>query len=153
MGSGSAYCKQSTLCKAKAQPLGLLSGHIRGLCLPRVVLTFLLLFLSGGSLAGSVITVIDGDTFRLNGETVRVLNIDAPEIHPCRCQHECDLGYQARAFAEQFLVGDISLERADRKDKYGRTLARVSVGGRDLGDALIAQGLARPWEGRRRPWC
>ncbi|WP_324252007.1 thermonuclease family protein [Roseibium aggregatum] len=39
------------------------------------------------------------------------------------------------------------------KDKYGRTLARVSVNGIDAGGILIVEGLARPWEGRRQPWC
>jgi micrococcal nuclease len=39
------------------------------------------------------------------------------------------------------------------RDRYGRTLARVAVGGADLGEALIAAGLARRWDGRRRPWC
>lgn len=99
------------------------------------------------------VRVIDGDTFVLDGEKVRVENIDAPEIRPCRCQAECDLGYRAKAFTERFLVGEIVLERIPRRDRYGRTLARVRVGDVDLGEALIAAGLARPWEGRRRPWC
>jgi len=99
------------------------------------------------------IRVPDGDTFVQNGEKIRVMNIDAPEIHPCHCQLECDLGYRAKEYVERFLSGPIVLERASRVDKYGRTLARVSVDGVDLGEALIAAGLARPWEGRRKPWC
>jgi micrococcal nuclease len=39
------------------------------------------------------------------------------------------------------------------RDRYGRTLALVSVDSQDLGEALIAAGLARRWDGRRHPWC
>jgi endonuclease YncB( thermonuclease family) len=39
------------------------------------------------------------------------------------------------------------------KDQYGRTLAVVTVGGRNLGDALVAEGLARTWSGRPERWC
>ncbi|SSC71018.1 unnamed protein product [Ciceribacter sp. T2.26MG-112.2] len=35
----------------------------------------------------------------------------------------------------------------------GRTLAELSVGNRDLGDILVAEGLARRWTGKRQPWC
>lgn len=30
-------------------------------------------------------------------------------------------------------------------DSYGRTLARITVGGMDVGEWLVAKGLARPW--------
>jgi len=29
----------------------------------------------------------------------------------------------------------------------------VSAGGVDIGETLIAEGLARRWDGRRHPWC
>lgn len=45
------------------------------------------------------------------------MNVDTPEIRPCRCQRKYELGYQAKAFAEQFLVGETLVTRADRKDK------------------------------------
>lgn len=35
----------------------------------------------------------------------------------------------------------------------GRTLAVVWVGGQDVGEVLVAEGLARAWGGRREPWC
>ena len=38
-------------------------------------------------------------------------------------------------------------------DRYGRMLATISVNGRDVGDMLISENLARPWEGKRRSWC
>lgn len=39
------------------------------------------------------------------------------------------------------------------KDRYGRTLATIEVNGRDVGKIMIAEGLARPWTGKRRSWC
>jgi endonuclease YncB( thermonuclease family) len=38
-------------------------------------------------------------------------------------------------------------------DQYGRTLAFVRIDGRDYGEIMIERGLARPWRGRREPWC
>jgi endonuclease YncB( thermonuclease family) len=38
-------------------------------------------------------------------------------------------------------------------DRYGRKLRVVTRNGRSLGDILVAEGLARRWDGRRRSWC
>lgn len=115
--------------------------------------TLAALFLLLALPAHAEVKVLDGDTIRIDGETIRVMNIDAPEIHPCRCQAECDLGYRAKEFTERFLSGPVTLERASRRDRYNRVLAKVSVNGNDLGEALIGAGLARKWTGRRLPWC
>ncbi len=40
-----------------------------------------------------------------------------------------------------------------RRDRYGRVVARIELDGRDLGEALIAQRLARPWRGRSSNFC
>ncbi|WP_353807019.1 hypothetical protein [Mesorhizobium sp.] len=29
----------------------------------------------------------------------------------------------------------------------------MKVDGRDVGEILIAEGVARPWTGKRRSWC
>ena len=39
--------------------------------------------------------VVDGDTFRLRGQRIRIADIDAPEIRPSRCAREADLGSRA----------------------------------------------------------
>lgn len=40
------------------------------------------------------------------------------------------------------------------RDRYGRTLARVAIDGRDLVELLVGVGLARPYHGERRlGWC
>jgi endonuclease YncB( thermonuclease family) len=40
-----------------------------------------------------------------------------------------------------------------RRDRYDRVVAYIVVDGRDLGEVLMAEGLARAWRGRREPWC
>jgi endonuclease YncB( thermonuclease family) len=38
-------------------------------------------------------------------------------------------------------------------DSYGRKLRIVANGGGSIGAQLVDEGLARPWNGGRRPWC
>ncbi|MBO9696416.1 MAG: thermonuclease family protein [Sphingopyxis sp.] len=99
--------------------------------------------------------VVDGDTFRFAGDTYRVADIDTPETHPARCAGEAALGAAATGRLRAWLnEGAFSLERAARdSDRYGRKLRIVTRGGTSAGSVLVAEGLARPWEGARRPWC
>lgn len=99
--------------------------------------------------------VVDGDTFYLNGEKVRIAGIDAPETHPSRCPREAELGEAATERLHVLLnSGPLELTSIDRdRDRHGRLLRNVSVAGRDVGEMLIAEGVARPYGGRRRSWC
>ncbi len=110
-----------------------------------------------GDTQASVIRVIDGDTVVIDRETIRILNIDAPEIRHAQCDSERQLGLAAKLRLKALLSGaEPVVTRGDKgrmRDKYGRTLAVLSVGGRDVGDILISEGLARQWTGKRRPWC
>ena len=104
---------------------------------------------------GGVNCVVDGDTFWMDGERIRVADIDAPETHPPRCAYEAQLGQRATDRLRELLNnGPIELEAVDRdKDVYGRKLRIVTRNGESLGDRLVQEGLARPWTGMRRPWC
>ena len=99
--------------------------------------------------------VIDGDTFYLGGTTIRIMDIDAPETHPPRCAREADLGDRATTRLSRLLsAGPFQLVRQGRDlDRYGRQLRVVTRNGRSIGDMLVAEGLARKWTGKRRPWC
>lgn len=99
--------------------------------------------------------VVDGDTFYMNGTTIRVSDIDAPETHPPRCALEADLGDRATTRLSQLLsAGPFQLVRQNRDiDKYGRQLRIVIRDGRSVGKMLVSEGLARAWTGKRRPWC
>lgn len=99
--------------------------------------------------------VIDGDTFTLGGTTIRISDIDAPETHPPRCAREADLGDRAtRRLSELLSSSPFRLVRVGRDiDRYGRQLRVVIRDGRSIGGMLVSEGLARPWTGKRRPWC
>jgi endonuclease YncB( thermonuclease family) len=107
--------------------------------------------------SGEVRYVTDGDTFRLtSGERIRIANIDAPEIHAAqaKCRLEIERGELASRQARALLDGKaVTFERVGRS--YNRTVARVSVDGRDLGETLIAMCAARPWlRHHLKPnWC
>lgn len=108
---------------------------------------------SGG--AGRSNCIVDGDTFHMNGTTIRISDIDAPETHPPRCAREADLGDRATSRLSILLsAGPFQLVRQNRDiDKYGRQLRVVVRNGRSIGKMLVNEGLARPWTGKRRPWC
>ena len=99
--------------------------------------------------------VVDGDTFYHGGAKIRIANIDAPETHPPRCAAEARLGKAATDRLRDLLnAGDIRLSSIDRdEDIYGRKLRTVAVGGADVGETLVGEGLARTYRGGRQPWC
>jgi micrococcal nuclease len=89
--------------------------------------------------------IIDGDTIALGTERVRLLNIDTPESFQSRCERELVMGLKAKErLAALARSGPLEVERHGQ-DRYRRTLGRVYVGGRDLGQVLVQEGLALPW--------
>jgi endonuclease YncB( thermonuclease family) len=118
-----------------------------------------------GPVAAEVLAVPDGDTLVVRARIwigqavevkVRLAGIDAPEMKG-RCESERALARAARdRLARSAAVGGTVTLTDIRYGKYaGRVLARISDGaGADLGAALVAAGLARPYSGgRRTPWC
>lgn len=100
---------------------------------------------------------VDGDTLRdAAGERYRVENIDAPETGLLsECPEERALGEAARAYVETWLTSAHRVEAlpTGRRDRYGRVVARIEIDGVDLGERLIARGLAQPWRGRKADFC
>jgi len=100
--------------------------------------------------------VVDGDTFHFRGERVRVADIDAPEINPPRCPREADLGQRAKLRLLALLNdGAFTLKPWPGRDhdRYGRLLRVATRRGQSIGMKMVDEGLARPWKGRRKPWC
>lgn len=100
------------------------------------------------------LTVVDGDTVRLGAERIRIIGLDAPELHG-KCREEKRLAARARDRLAALLdTADIEIIRSARPDKYRRTLAIIRADGVDVARVLISEGLARPYHGeRRRSWC
>lgn len=134
--------------------LTLLGGVFVGLAYVSVPTGGVASGISGGA-GGLSVVVIDGDTFDYRGDRIRIADIDTPELHPSRCAREAELGARATERLEALLAaGPFELEPADRdEDRYGRKLRIVMRDGESIGGMLVAEGLARPWEGRRRSWC
>lgn len=88
----------------------------------------------------SVVSVVDGDTLhvrRADGSplTVRLAEIDAPEAkQPC--------GPWATALLRSLVSGGHVDVSAGVRDSYGRRVAHVTVGGRDVGLVLLRSGAA-----------
>ena len=99
--------------------------------------------------------VVDGDTFWLDGEKVRIADINAPETHGAQCPSEQALGDAATKRLISLLnAGPFSLAPYARdRDRYGRLLRIVVRQGQSLGAKLVSEGLAEPWRGRRSSWC
>ena len=104
---------------------------------------------------GGTNCVVEGDTFWMEGAKIRIADIDAPETHPSRCAEEARLGDAATERLQALLnAGPVELASADREsDRYGRKLRFVTSAGQSVGQTLVDEGLARPWEGQHRPWC
>jgi micrococcal nuclease len=99
--------------------------------------------------------VVDGDTLYLEGVKIRIADIDAPETHEPKCASEKELGDRATQRLNRLVnSGEVTLSTIARdKDRYGRKLRIVMVDGVSVGDTLVGEGLARWYEGGRRPWC
>jgi endonuclease YncB( thermonuclease family) len=99
--------------------------------------------------------VVDGDTFWFQGEKIRISDVDTPELSPPRCRRERELGLAAKQRLLDLLnEGSFSLTSGAREeDRYGRKLRNVNREGKSIGDTLVAEGLARRWDGSRRSWC
>lgn len=121
---------------------------------------------------GDRVIILDGDTIALPcdplrglypgcGERLRLVGVDAPETGSrARCEAESSAGSVARAALAAVIRGrSVEITRIGR-DRYGRTLARLKAGDRDVDEAMLAAGHAIPyapgraaWAKRCRHWC
>ncbi|HIO04769.1 MAG TPA: thermonuclease family protein [Gammaproteobacteria bacterium] len=111
-----------------------------------------------------VISVYDGDTFRVNIDSlppivgknipIRVNGVDTPEIRG-KCQYEKDLALEARDFVRAKLANakEIKLTNLQR-GKYFRVVANVLVDGVSLERELLENKLAYKYSGGKKLiWC
>ena len=86
-----------------------------------------------------VIRVKDGDTYVLQDSvktfTVRLLKIDAPEMKQ-------KSGFESYRFVTGLIGGRMVEYTGAKKDKYGRTLASLTINGQRVDSLIIANGWA-----------
>lgn len=118
------------------------------------------------AVSATVDYVLDGDTFAaaVNVSSdiaitvrVRLINIDAPELKGA-CDEEIELANRAKQRLATLLPSGIVIDLQNIKDDeyLGRIDANVILSdGRDVGDILMYDGLARKYISgeRRRSWC
>nr|WP_146691135.1 thermonuclease family protein [Bradyrhizobium canariense] len=93
-------------------------------------------------------SIIDGDTLEIHGTRIRLWGVDAPESSQL-CRGEDSEQYRCGAQAANDLDAFIARRPVSclpiSLDRYGRTVATCSVGGADIGDWLVRNGLALDW--------
>lgn len=100
--------------------------------------------------------VVDGDTIWLDGVNLRLKSFDTPEPYEQICGGRAEVALARRASArlrELLNSNPFSVETFGRDGTGKRILATISIGGRDVGDILIAEGLARTWPDGDEWWC
>ena len=108
-----------------------------------LVMLVVSLLCSNISLANNL-RVIDGDTIILNGEKIRFLGIDTPELKQTCLRGDEEVG--CGMFAKMLLIKKIGRNTpkciGKKKDYYKRTLAECFVNGESLSKFLVRSGYA-----------
>ena len=104
------------------------------------------------------IRVVDGDTVDRWIWRWRLARLDAPEIRKAQCPEERAAGIAAAQRLREIIASGRTVRLAPaqwRLDKWGRLVGRLEVDGQDVAAILIAEGHARPYDGRsrRESWC
>ena len=111
---------------------------------------FLLLLLVLGSPALALPNVIiqscyDGDTCTTNsGEKIRLACIDTPELRGSRA--DPIPAKAARDYLNGLVAGVEVVIRRITKDRYGRTVAEISMNEMNVQEQLVKKGLARVYK-------
>ena len=118
----------------------------------------------GSVTVSKIISVYDGDTFRVNIDSlppligknipVRLEGVDTPEING-KCQYEKDLALEARDFVRSKLSNAVEILLNDlQRGKYFRIVAKVYIDGVSLEEELLQNGLAYQYNGGKKSnWC
>ena len=118
-----------------------------------------------GPVSARIVRIIDGDTLEVEAHpwpghsvrvSVRLRGIDTPERRSS-CADQRAAAQMALNELERLVNGfpTVELINVSGGKYYGRVLADMRAGTRDVAAAMLASGLARPYNGgkRHRPQC
>ena len=119
----------------------------------------------------SRIVIVDGDTIRVDDRSYRLAGIDTPESGPqAKCAAEREKAARAtRRLREIVISGGVRFEQVacacpsgaegTPACNHGRYCGVLTSAGRDVGQILIGEGLAKRYDCRlgycppKQPWC
>jgi endonuclease YncB( thermonuclease family) len=142
------------------------------ICLWPVALLIAATSVHAEPIASQDIYVLDGSTIDIHGQSVRLVGFDVPEEgERARCASERTLAARTAARLRQIIRrgNKIDLQmvacaclpgtEGTQRCNNGWPCGHLTVDGKDVGDALVAENLARPFVcsqyscPRRLPWC
>ena len=168
MTTGSTGDQLPTVVKPSAEPAAASNGSR----LPAVVKPGINSFgPTDASLRSGRVEAVDGDTIRLDGKSYRLAGIDMPESGArAKCAAEREKAEAAtRRLREIVARGGLRLERVScncpagaegtEQCNFGRLCGVLTSSGRDVGQTLIGEGLARAYNcgawhcPQKKSWC
>ena len=113
---------------------------------------------AGKKWGSNVTCVVDGDTIWLSGRKLRLKGFDTPETntHVCGGLREVELGKRARdRLVELLNASDWTVEYRgeESNEPKARELVTIRIAGRDVGQILTDEHLARKWPNGPEWWC
>jgi endonuclease YncB( thermonuclease family) len=119
----------------------------------RFLVTFLLLLTIGFAPAPALsadknqgkVYVVDGDTFHINGQKIRIWGIDAVELHQTclKSGHVYECGKSARLYLQSVIGKNVPVcTSMSKSTKETRTVASCQINGEDLGREMVKSGWA-----------
>tara|TARA_R100000365_G_C2746842_1_gene76296 strand:+ start:577 stop:1014 length:438 start_codon:yes stop_codon:yes gene_type:complete len=100
--------------------------------------------------------VVDGDTIWIEGVNVRMEGYDTPEpqTNLCGGEREKALAEQASdRLVELMNTRSWTLELSGSTGGFGREIGTIYIDGRDVGEILVEERLARWWPDGDEWWC
>ena len=89
-----------------------------------------------------VVSVYDGDTITVRTDEtikIRLYGIDSPELKQ-------PFGQSSKQALSGLVFGKKVTVKPDKKDRYGRTIARVEADGWDVSTTMVGTGMAHWYE-------
>jgi endonuclease YncB( thermonuclease family) len=94
---------------------------------------------------GQVPTIVDGDTVRIAGVRIRLVDYDSPELFSPKCPRERELAWKAKQELER-IIGQVKLELVPcATTNWGRLCAEGTIEGKPLATHMIGLGLGSPY--------